>query len=369
MVVGGIFCIFVQNQKIMSQLENLYKQWQSIQPLSQDDEIRLKRKFILDFNYNSNHIEGNTLTYGQTEVLLLLGEVVGNARMKDLEEMKAHNICLNMIEREADGDTPLTEAFIRQVHQVMLREDYTVYRKLPGGETTSYVVHAGRYKTRPNSVITPTGERFEYASPEETPALMADLVEWYNRVVEDGNLTPVQIAALFHYRYIRIHPFEDGNGRIARLMVNFILRRLRWPMLVIRSNKKQAYLNALALTDALTGPIPSDGAHATLSQIKPFADYMENALVADISDTIEFLSGSGELKWWFEGEVVEFSTTTPSRILKILEAEPTASLSTIAQKLNMNRSAIQKQIDKLATKGYIIRPEGKKRGWNVMLKQ
>lgn len=353
----------------MKELEKLYSHWQSIQPLSNDDEIRLKRKFMLDFNYNSNHIEGNTLTYGQTEVLLLLGEVIGNARMKDLEEMKAHNICLNMIEREADTDNPLTETFIRQLHHVMLREDYTVYRKLPGGETTSYVVHAGRYKTRPNSVITPTGERFEYASPEETPALMADLVEWYNDAACKASLTPIQIAALFHYRYIRIHPFEDGNGRIARLMVNFILRRHGWPMLVIRSNKKQAYLNALALTDAITGLIPSDGAHATISQIKPFADYMEKVLVADISDMIEFLSGDKELKWWYEGEIVEFSTPTPSRILKILLAEPTASLTKIAQKLNMNRSAIQKQIENLAEKKYITRPEGKKRGWNIMLKQ
>ncbi len=60
-----------------------------VQPLSADDEQRLNRKFMLDFNYNSNHIEGNTLTYGQTEVLLLLGEIVGSAKMKDLEEMKS----------------------------------------------------------------------------------------------------------------------------------------------------------------------------------------------------------------------------------------------------------------------------------------
>lgn len=333
----------------MSQIEVMYGKWLSLQPISEGDKIRLKRKFMLDFNYNSNHIEGNTLTYGQTEVLLLLGEVVGNAKMKDLEEMKAHNICLNMIEREADSNNLLTETFIRQVHQVMLREDYTVYRKLPGGESTSYVVHAGRYKTRPNSVITPTGERFEYASPEETPALMADLVAWFNQAVEEGALTPVQIAALFHYRYIRIHPFEDGNGRIARLMVNFILRRYNWPMVVIRSKKKQAYLNALALADANTGPIPSDGAHATISQIKPFAEYLENALIADISDTIEFLSGDRALKWWFNGEIVEFSTPTPARILKILETDPKASLSAIAQQLNINRSAVQKQIENLAS--------------------
>lgn len=59
----------------------------------------------------------------------------------------------------------------------------------------------------------------------ETAALMADLVEWYNEEEAKGKLSPVELAALFHYRYIRIHPFEDGNGRIARLIVNYILAR------------------------------------------------------------------------------------------------------------------------------------------------
>ena len=166
---------------IMNQIETLLQEWQSLHPLKEDDQIRLDRKFMLEFNYNSNHIEGNTLTYGQTELLLLFGRVVGEAKMKDLEEMKAHNVCLKMTIAEAgEKDRPLTESFIRILHQTMLREDYTVYRQLPGGVNTSYVVHAGCYKTRPNSVITPTGERFEYASPEETPALMADLIQWYN---------------------------------------------------------------------------------------------------------------------------------------------------------------------------------------------
>ena len=105
----------------MNELDKLYKRWLEIQPLSFEDKRRLNLKFMLDFNYNSNHIEGNTLTYGQTETLLLLGEVIGNAKMKDLEEMKAHNICLDMIKQEADTTCPLTENFIRQVHKVMLR--------------------------------------------------------------------------------------------------------------------------------------------------------------------------------------------------------------------------------------------------------
>ncbi len=64
---------------------------------------------------------------------------------------------------------------------------------------------------------------------------MTDLVDWYNKAEMEGKLSPVELAAVFHYRYIRIHPFEDGNGRIARLMVNYILTRYNYPMIVVRS--------------------------------------------------------------------------------------------------------------------------------------
>ena len=74
--------------------EDIYAQWCAILPLSDRDRDRLSRKFTIEFNYNSNHIEGNTLTYGQTELLLLFGKVVGEAEMKDFEEMKASNVGL-----------------------------------------------------------------------------------------------------------------------------------------------------------------------------------------------------------------------------------------------------------------------------------
>ena len=82
----------------MTDIERLYNTWQSLQPLTAEDQLRLDRKFMLEFNYNSNHLEGNTLTYGQTELLLLFGKVVDAANMKDLEEMQAHNVCLKMFQ-------------------------------------------------------------------------------------------------------------------------------------------------------------------------------------------------------------------------------------------------------------------------------
>ena len=272
----------------MTNIDQLYKEWLSLQPLKPEDENRLNRKFMLEFNYNTNHIEGNTLTYGQTELLLLFGKVVNEANMKDLEEMKAHNVCLKMIQEEAaDKDHPLTETFIRQLHHTLLREDYTQY----DGPNKSFTIHAGIYKTRPNSVLTVTGEHFEYASPEETPALMTDLVEWYNIEEQKAEMSAIELAAVFHYRYIRIHPFEDGNGRIARLLVNYILMRHHYPMIVVKSKDKNRYLTALNRCDVQVGATPSVGAHAEPELLTPFIDYMDQCLEAALTVCIRAAKG------------------------------------------------------------------------------
>lgn len=351
----------------MNKIETLFKEWQSLQPVKDEYQQRLDQKFMLEFNYNSNHIEGNTLTYGQTELLLLFGRVVGEAKMKDLEEMKAHNVCLKMTIAEAgEKDRPLTESFIRILHQTMLREDYTVYRQLPGGVNTSYVVHAGCYKTRPNSVITPTGERFEYASPEETPALMTDLIQWYNQAEADGKLTPVELAAMFHYRYIRIHPFEDGNGRIARLLMNYILLRHGYPMIVIRSKNKKAYLEALGKADKNIGPVPSDGANATLEQAQDFVNYIIKQVEQTLEDDINFLQEKEDAVWWFDGEFVKFNNDTTIQLLKYLVDHPQATVKELAQVLSINKSAVQKQLETLQRKGYVTRVGTRKEGKRIV---
>lgn len=263
----------------MITINKLYTEWQSLQPISNEIQAKIDQKFMLEFNYNSNHIEGNTLTYGQTELLLMFGHVDSDAKMHDLEEMKAHNVGLKMMHEEALAtERPLSEYFIKTLHKTLIREDYNVRKELPDGSVATYTVHAGQYKTRPNSVITTTGERFEYASPEETPALMTDLVDWYNIAVEKQKLSAIELASLFHYRYIRIHPFEDGNGRIARLLVNFILLRAGYPMIIVRSDDKDKYLSALNRSDIAVGLTPSEGAQAELGQIQPFVEYMKGCL-------------------------------------------------------------------------------------------
>ena len=343
--------------------------WKALQPLSEKDRERLSQRFTVDFNYNSNHIEGNTLTYGQTEILLLFGKVIGEADVRDVQEMAASNVGLKMMRVEAKvKETPLTQSFIRTLHKTLLREDYKVYRDLPGGIQTSYVIHAGQYKTRPNSVITRYGDRFEYASPEETPSLMADLVDWYNQAEQEGKLSPVELAALFHYRYIRIHPFEDGNGRIARLMVNFILSRHDYPMVVIRSRKKSEYLEALHQTDLEVGPVPSDGAHAEINEIRPFLKYFNQLVATEVYNDVLFVSEKNDNVWWYDGERITFRTPNYTKILNAMRTQPSLTLADMKEITGISTAAIQKLLGQLVQKKYVERNE-KNGSWRVYLTQ
>ena len=343
--------------------------WQNLQPLSEKDRERLSRRFTVDFNYNSNHIEGNTLTYGQTEILLFFGKVIGEADVRDVNEMTASNVGLRMMTEEAAmKEMPLTQNFIRTLHKTILREDYTVFRNLPAGIHTSYVIHAGQYKTRPNSVITRYGDRFEYASPEETPGLMADLVDWYNAAEQEGKLSPVELAALFHYRFIRIHPFEDGNGRIARLMVNYILTRHDYPMIVVRSRRKSNYLEALHQTDLEVGPVPTDGAHADIQEIRPFMKYFNDLFATEVYNDVLFVSEKNKNVWWYDGERIAFRTPNYTKILNAMRTQPILTLADMKKETGISVTAIQKLLDQLISKKYVERGE-KDGSWRVFVTQ
>ena len=128
----------------ISNIKQLYSKWKSLQTLKPEDLKRWNDKFKLEFNYNSNHLEGNTLTYGQTKLLLMFGETSGNASLKDYEEMKAHNVGLEMIKQEAqDKERPLTESFIRELNRTILVQDYWKNAKTPDGQDIRMQIKVG----------------------------------------------------------------------------------------------------------------------------------------------------------------------------------------------------------------------------------
>ena len=230
----------------IAEIDALKQELSSLLPMSGEQQDKLDKKFRLEFHYNSNHLEGNTLTYGETELLLIFDDTRGNHTFREYEEMKASNVALKLVEQEAaNKEQPLTEYFIKNLNKILLVEPYWKEAITPDGQVTSREILVGDYKRLPNSVRLPNGEIFNYASPQETPILMGELIQWYKNGLGNKAIHPVQLAAQLHYRFVRIHPFDDGNGRISRLLMNYVLLYHNYPPAIIQSSDKPGYLNAL----------------------------------------------------------------------------------------------------------------------------
>lgn len=267
----------IYNTKNIQLINKLKSELDELIPFSEENQKKLQKKIRLEFNYNSNHLEGNTLTYGQTQLLLFFDKSSGDVPISDIEEMKAHDVALSqIIEMAKDNERPLTELFIKELNKTILVKSFWKDAISPNGTPTRKKIEIGQYKTSPNSVQLKNGEIHEYASPEETPALIRDLLNWYQEKIDI--LHPVQLAAEFHYKFVCIHPFDDGNGRVSRLLMNYILLKHNYPMVIIKSEDKENYLTALQKAD--TGDLVS------------LIEYVEEQAIASLKLNIK--AGKGE---------------------------------------------------------------------------
>ncbi len=154
-----------------------------------------------------------------------------------------------MLEDIIKENRPISENFIRELHIMILKEPYKKKVQSPDGNFFFKEIKVGEYKKDPNHVKTTTGEMFYFATPEETPSKMGDLIQWYKKSILDKDIHPLITASLFHYKLIRIHPFDDGNGRLARILMNMILMLNGFPPVIIKTNKKDDYYRALQQAD------------------------------------------------------------------------------------------------------------------------
>lgn len=236
--------------ELIQQADALKAELDQLRPLDETQEARIWQQFRLWWNYHSNSIEGNSLTYGETKLLILHGLTAEGKPLRHHFEVVGHNEALKWLLDVVKGDYPLTEQFIRELHKMILKERYLKKVITPDGQEATAWVEVGQYKNKPNHVLKSTGEIFYFASPEETPARMEELINWYRERQEKNDLHPILQAVEMHYRFIRIHPFDDGNGRVARLLLNFILLRHGYPPVIIRKEDKEDYLLALEQADA-----------------------------------------------------------------------------------------------------------------------
>ena len=237
-------------QTLPDDLRQWAREWTSAQPLAEVNEHRLWQRLRIEWNYNSNHIEGNTLTYGETLLLLIHGRTRGEHLIREYEEMRGHDVAIELVRSLAQEVRPLGEGDIRDLNRLLLKEGFWRAAETPAGEPTRKWIEPGRYKTQPNHVVTAAGELFFFATPEETSARMAGLVQWLREALAAPTAGLLPLLARLHHEFILIHPFDDGNGRVVRLLLNYVLLRIGLPPLVIKSRERRRYLDAIALADA-----------------------------------------------------------------------------------------------------------------------
>lgn len=218
--------------EILDRLDKKLFRINSFRPLPPAIVQKLRKQFELEMTYNSNAIEGNSLTLKETFLVVNEGLTIKGKPLKDHLEAKGHSEALEYLYEltAKDKPAPLTERVIREFNVIVMRN---IDQEWAGRYRNSNVIIGGATHTPPEAF--------------EVPQLMQELISWVNN---DGrNLHPVELAAVFHHRFVHIHPFFDGNGRTTRLAMNVVLLRAGFPLVVILKNDRGRYYRLLGEAD------------------------------------------------------------------------------------------------------------------------
>lgn len=208
---------------MLNRIEQKKRQLDSMRPLTGEALRQLERWYDVELTYTSNALEGNTLTRSETAIVIEKGITVRGKPLKDHEEAVDHFSALQYVRNLVKDPRPITEADIRDIHRlVVARTQHD---------------EAGQYSKFERRIA---GSRVKLASPEEIPVLMGDFGQW----LTTAKPTP-QNAIEAHLRLVTIHPFSDGNGRTARLVMNLELMRGGYPPIIIHPEQRPDYIDSL----------------------------------------------------------------------------------------------------------------------------
>lgn len=212
---------YKSKESIFLQIDRKKKELDSKRPLTEGEAARLNEEFIVEYTYNSNAIEGNTLTLRETD-LVLRGLTVDKKPLKDHMEAVGHKEAFDFVGELVKDNAPISESIIKQIHCLVLadkKDDRGVYRRIP--------VHILGAKNEP---VQP------YLIEPKMQQLLQDFVKSDEHIVTK--------LARFHIEFEGIHPFIDGNGRTGRLLVNLELMKAGYPPIDIKFTDRMAYYNA-----------------------------------------------------------------------------------------------------------------------------
>lgn len=242
------------NQEVSEDVESLFNLALSlndkINSLKNNDESLwgiIAQKLKIDWTYNSNSIEGSTLTLGETLFFLKEGLTVEGKPFKDFLDAKNHAEAIDYLYEIISNNREISESVIKEINALLLSGvTYTIAQNSQGDQVKKKLT-AGEYKKQPNHVLQADGGIHRYVDPLAVKDQMEELVSWINDSM--NKINPLYIASVGHYNLVRIHPFDDGNGRGARIFMNLILIKSGFFPAVIRTEKKRFYLEALSEAD------------------------------------------------------------------------------------------------------------------------
>lgn len=244
---------------VLARIDEKMGRLNSMRPLSADAVSRLHEEMRLLHTYHSNAIEGNTLTLSETKLVLEEGITVGKKPLRDYFEAANGAKAFDLMEDIAKKKTPIDHVTIQRIHEVM---------------TAGILEDAGRYRTG-NVRITGVSK-----TPPDWSKLVGLMDGLINEVVK-SKMGVIRTAAIFHHRFVEIHPFIDGNGRVARLLTNLYLIANGYPPIVLKAMERMKYYTCLKAAD--------------LGHPAKFIDLIAKAVDESLTLYLSICGGSNEL--------------------------------------------------------------------------
>ncbi len=257
------------NIERLTHLKNKLDQFRPIPPSLLDT---INKKFKLEWTYHSNAIEGNTLTLQETAFFLREGLTSKGKTLQEYLEAQNHAEAIDYLQDIIKENGQITESLIKELHALLMKGINTILTGTEGAQVQ--IITPGKYKTKPNHVLTLDGELHYYCDPVKVPEEMEKLVAMINYKNED--MHSVELAARVHHRFVALHPFDDGNGRVARILMNLLLMKEGYPPVVIKNEKREEYYKALMEADR--------------GNIDPFLNLIANELENSLSVMLEIVT-------------------------------------------------------------------------------
>ena len=219
------------DKSIQKRIEQKLKRLNALRPLPVSAVRKLQEQFQIEMTYNSNSIEGNSLTLKETYLVINEGLTIKGKPLKDHLEAKDHTEALQWLYEtvQSHGCHTISEMLIRNIHSLVVHNTDKDW--------------AGRYR---NSNVIIGGAKHNPPDAMDVSELMRQFIVWLK---QNQKLSPIELAALAHHRLVHIHPFFDGNGRTARLFMNLLIMQHSYPLVIILKNDQKKYYEVLAQAD------------------------------------------------------------------------------------------------------------------------